>query len=81
VLNIEERNHQVGFMGDIYHEASEVIIWISCAEGGSIPTISVEYGKGLYELAKDVLSLVVNGCLPNGMKFAWALDGFTVLFR
>ncbi|KAH6671061.1 heterokaryon incompatibility protein-domain-containing protein [Halenospora varia] len=33
--NIEERNHQVECMGDIYHEAFEVIIWLGAAESGS----------------------------------------------
>ncbi|PMD35018.1 HET-domain-containing protein [Hyaloscypha variabilis F] len=33
--NTEERNHQVEFMGNIYHEASEVIIWLGCAQRGS----------------------------------------------
>ncbi len=33
--NAEERNHLVDFMGDIYHEASEVIIWLGCAQRGS----------------------------------------------
>lgn len=40
----------------------------------------MDYGKDLYELANDVLSLVANGCLRNGMKSPWALDEFTVPF-
>ena len=32
--NIEERNHQVQMMGDIYRSATEVLVWLGEGEGG-----------------------------------------------
>ncbi|KAF2495324.1 heterokaryon incompatibility, partial [Lophium mytilinum] len=33
--NVQERNHQVNFMGQIYHEAIQVVAWLGPAADGS----------------------------------------------
>ncbi|KIV76967.1 hypothetical protein PV11_08811 [Exophiala sideris] len=47
--NVHERNHQIGYMGDIYSLASEVIIWLGRAEsttsGMWLLADSYRYGK------------------------------------
>jgi hypothetical protein len=50
--NIEERNHQVEFMGDIYHEASEVVIRLGCAEDGSAQAMDFIIGAQARNLEK-----------------------------
>lgn len=47
--NIRERNHQVGLMGEIYHNAKEVIIWLGMDAQGEIAL--QELGK--YKCSKD----------------------------
>jgi Heterokaryon incompatibility protein (HET) len=49
--NILERNHQVGFMGDIYFLAREVLVWLGCEKDFRIPLEGTRISSAVTKLA------------------------------
>ena len=45
--SIEERNHQVRMMGDIYQSATEVLVWLGEDETGIEIALNIMDGKGI----------------------------------
>lgn len=65
--NIKERNHQVEFMGDIYHQASEAVIWLGAAEKGSADVmdfILAVQTRNLEKSRDQSCNVDINFCSP-----------------